>query len=412
MRLYQLIMTLLFPALLVRMWLRDTQPDRAERLAKGTNSVKRGAIWVHGASNGELTSAKTLIFKLSQKNGILVTCNNPTGRALVQSWGYDRVSVQLAPLDMPRILDRFVAQHAPSGLVVIENEIWPNRIDAMARRDLPVMVVSARLSKGSARNWARFPGLARHILGAIRLLSAQDPESQARFLDLGVSDKAVAPRLNLKSTLPPDQPDRADIVDLSAVLPRDKTILAASTHPGEDEIVLAGFKEALRSDPDLRLILAPRHPKRREAIMRLLAEQGLTFAARSLVPRPAADTQVYLADTLGEMGLWYSLAGTAFVGGSLVDHGGHTPFEPAAFGCDILHGPHFSNFDEAYGQLLRKNASTQVRTPQEIASAVLRPAPERKTLGKAAQELLQDQNAPETLGFLVNQIAKLCQNGQ
>jgi 3-deoxy-D-manno-octulosonic-acid transferase len=119
-----------------------------------------------------------------------------------------------------------------------------------------------------------------------------------------------------------------------------------------------------------------------------------------------------LADTLGEMGLWYSVAGTAFVGGSLVDHGGHTPFEPASFGCDILHGPHFSNFDEAYGQLLRQGASTQVQTPQELANAILRPASERAARSKAAQALLQDKNATETLESLVNQIVKLCQMGQ
>ncbi|GGE57758.1 3-deoxy-D-manno-octulosonic acid transferase [Actibacterium pelagium] len=412
MRLYQLILTLLFPVLLARLWLRDSAPDRAERLARGTSERSSGAVWVHGASNGELTSAKSLILQLSRHGPVLVTCNNPTGRALVQGWGFDGVTVQLAPLDLPRVLDRFIAQNAPRGLVVIENEIWPNRIDAMARRGLPVMVVSARLSQGSARNWARLSGLARHILGAIRLLSAQDAGSEDRFRSLGLSADAIAPRLNLKTTLLPDPPDAGDLAALSPVLARDKTVLAASTHPGEDEIILQGFKLALQQDPDLRLILAPRHPKRREAITRLLTEEGLTFAARSLIPRPAPDTQVYLADTLGEMGLWYSLAGTTFVGGSLVDHGGHTPFEPAAFGCAILHGPYYSNFSDTYDRLRTENASTLVQTPDEIAAALLRSPKTQAAIGEAAHDLLQDQNAAKTLDLLVDQITELCPNGQ
>ncbi len=402
MLIYRLILAICLPVLILRLWLRDSPRDRAERLARTTGPS--GAVWLHAASNGELTSARALIEALAERHPLLITCNNPTGRDLVESWGLQGVAALLAPLDLRHTVDRFLDCHDPKVLIVIENELWPNRIDGMARRGKPVIIVSARLSASSARNWHRLGGLARCVLGGITLLSAQDEGSERRFRELGLSDDKIAPRLNLKTTLEPDPPDSHELAALQPLLPRDKTLLAASTHESEDEIVLGGFALALDKDPDLRLILAPRHPKRRAALVQLLSKTKLSYAARSTVPRPAADTQVFLADTLGEMPLWYALAGTVFVGGSLVDRGGHTPFEPAAFSCALLHGPHLDNFQEAYDLLQENDASTLVTTPSDIAKVLCTPLEQRKQQGKMAQRLLARHDAVDQLKALQSRI--------
>ena len=305
------------------------------------------------------------------------------------------------------MLRRFFNRHDPAALVIIENEIWPNRIAAAADRGMPVIVLSARLSAPSARNWGRFPRLARAVLSRISLLSAQDQASADRFRDLGLPMKSHGPVLNLKKTIPAVKPEAKALEGLTPVFPREKTILAASTHPGEDELILGGFALALRHEPDLRLILAPRHPDRAPAIARLLSETNLHFETRSNVATPSAETQVYLADTLGEMPLWYFLASTVFVGGSLVPKGGHTPFEPAAFGCALVHGAHLDNFRDAYDQLMQNDASVLAETPNQIASAFTLSAEDRAALGSAAQVVLGDLDAKSELEALILRVEEL-----
>lgn len=321
-------------------------PLTAERLALGDAEGPSGAVWVHGASVGELNSAQVIIHSLAAELPVIVTTNTPTGRAVARGWG---LPAGLAPLDASRITRRFIRRIRPRLMVTIENEIWPNRSRLLARHGVAQVVIGARMSARSARRWARFPGLIGPVLRRIDLLSAQDPATEERLLALGLRPEALAARLNLKLLAP------ARIVPGAPGRWRDRTLLAASTHDGEEQLILDIWTGLRRERPDLRLILAPRHPDRGDALAALMAERGLDFARRSTGGDESAP--LLLADTLGEMPRWYDAAAICVTGGSFTDRGGHTPWEPAAHGCALLHGPHVANFSDDYARLAAAGGS-------------------------------------------------------
>ncbi|AJE45967.1 3-deoxy-D-manno-octulosonic acid transferase [Celeribacter indicus] len=413
MLLYRLLLTALSPVfalVFLRQILRGRErlPDLGERLGAGLVTRPSGAgplLWVHGASNGELTAARALIEEALARAPsleILVTANTVSARRMVRGWGLPRVSVRLAPLDLRPVLDRFLDATTPAALVSIENEIWPNRFALLARRGIPVVVAGARMSERTARRWLRMmPVLGattRQTVAAITRLAAQDTASEQRLLQLGLPARALLPRMNLKSTVEIGNgtgAGEAEARGLSGVFLRDRTILAASTHAGEERIVLEAFDRVLKSDPQARLILAPRHPARAEAVAEELRRSGLAFARRGRGEAPER-APVYLADTLGEMPLWYRLAGICFVGGSLVARGGHTPFEPVQFGAAVLHGPHVANHQAAYRALDAAGGARPVHGLDDLAAAldvlVTRPE-EARTMaeaGRAALAALRD----------------------
>ncbi|PTN01671.1 3-deoxy-D-manno-octulosonic-acid transferase [Rhodovulum imhoffii] len=358
---YRILLALAAPFVAVRLLM---QPGTRERL--GSPPGTAGVVWIHAASNGELAAARPVIETLLQRDPalhLLVTCNSLSGRTLAQAWGLERVTVRLAPLDYRLALRRFLTNWAPRGLIIIENELWPNRLKEMARRG-PVVVLGGRLSARSLRGWQRLPALTRKVVETLDLVLPQDGASRTRFAALGVPETRLGPVITLKSTVAsPTAPE--DIAHLRPDFPRRTTLLAASTHEGEDEILLDGFARAVSERPALRLILAPRHPRRGDRVQRLIQHAGLTCARRSRGDAPGA--QVYLADTLGEMHLWYALAGMCFVGGSLVDKGGHTPFEPAAHGAALLHGPYLSNFAEVYAALEHEGGSRRIGDAADLS---------------------------------------------
>lgn len=324
-------------------------------------------LWLHGASNGELTAARPVIEAVLHRAPglrLVVTANTASGVDLVAGWALPRVSPHPAPYDQARITGRFLDAVQPCALIVIENEIWPNRFVIAARRGIPILMIGARMSERSAARWARVPGLARRLMECIAWLAPQDRRSGERFAALGLPADRLGPVLSLKSAAAAGAADPLPV-------PRARTLLAASTHAGEDEVVLDAFIAAGAALPDLRLILAPRHPRRRDRIEAMIRARGLSFATRSRGGEPAVGLAVYLADTLGEMDRWYSAAGITFVGGSLVAKGGHTPFEPAAHGSAILHGPHCANFAPAYAALAAAGAATEVGAAGDLAAAIL-----------------------------------------
>lgn len=370
---YRLLLTLAAPWFAWRLW-RDGDAAARQRLGGESGGARRGAVlWLHGASNGELTAARPLIDALLARDPrltLLVTCNTVTGHDMVYDWDLEQVEPRLAPLDYRLVLQRFIGDWQPEALILIENELWPNRMAMMAAKTRPVVVVSARMSARSAAVWRRIPGLARRVMGTIAFLSAQDSASEARFRALGLAPDRIGAALNLKHDTTAGSFDNAEKARLARVFRRGDTVLAASTHEGEEAGLLRGFRAALDTRPGLKLILAPRHPRRSGEIAALIAKEGLRFATRSKNEEPGPATQVYLADTMGEMPLWYELAGTAFVGGSLAPRGGHTPFEPAAHGCALLHGPHLENFAETYAALQREGASRLVTGSDSFAEAL------------------------------------------
>lgn len=340
----------------------DGPPDPAE-------------IWIHGASVGELTSARTVIEALARDHSLIVTANSLSGRDMARDWG---LAARLAPLDLPGAMGVMLAGARPRLAVSIENEYWPLRSRLLARAGVAQAAIGARISARSARNWSRLPGLIGPMLGRIDALSAQDSGSESRLLALGLRPEAVLPRLDLKLLAP------ASVAPPPEDAGRDGTILAASTHEGEDGPILDAFAALRRG----RLILAPRHPRRADRIGALIAERGLPFARRSAGADTPPQGGVLLADTLGEMPRWYRAAGICLIGGTIADHGGHTPWEPAAYRCALLHGPHDRNFAESFDALrhpaLRVDAATLARGLADL----LDDPPARRARGQAARDVL------------------------
>nr|WP_275982268.1 glycosyltransferase N-terminal domain-containing protein [Frigidibacter sp. ROC022] len=387
-------------------------------MGRGPRSVARGpVVWLHGASVGELVAARGIAKELLRRDPrlrLVVTANTATGREQAQGWGEARVDARLAPIDTRWALARFLAGWQPVALVTIENEIWPNRMAMAKARRVPVLVAGARMSARSARLWGRFPGIARQILGLIDFIAPQDDETAERLRRLGLPPRRIGARLNLKAAVQVAGPDPAEIAAFARALPRDDTILAASTHPGEEEILLTAFRKAREFRPELKLILAPRHPERGEQLALLASSAGQPVARRSRGDRPGPKTSVYLADTLGEMGLWYRLAAVTFVGGSLVPKGGHTPFEPAACGSAIIHGPHVANNAEAYRALAAARASAEVSDAGTLTAEMLRLLgnPEGRTnmVRRAQKALAGTGTGPEAVADFVARIGAMTGN--
>lgn len=368
------------PFIVMRLALREPWTRLSQRLGGG-RSTTSGAVWLHAASNGEVVSARPLIDAMlarSPQMRLLVTVNTVTAHDLVSGWADPRIVVRMAPLDGLWCLQRFWRRHRPCALIVIENEVWPNRFAMMRSRNLPVLIAGGRMSVRSARRWCR-TGMGRRLASAITAVSAQDTTSEAGFAALGVTTDKMLPIVNLKTAI--RMPDATWLPDW----PRETTVLAASTHEGEEGIVLDAFVRARARIPELRLILAPRHPRRTAEVERLLTDASLDYTKRSV---GGAGATVLLADTMGEMANWYRAASICFVGGSLVDRGGHTPFEPVACGCAIVRGPSIANHRAPFEALERDNAAIVVRDVDDLADAFAIGGMRAGELAKRAQMAL------------------------
>jgi 3-deoxy-D-manno-octulosonic-acid transferase len=413
---YRLLASFLAPLIVLQMLLRcitgrERLADLAERLGRGAALPGPGpVIWLHAASNGELASARRLLGTILERAPdaeLIVTTNTPTARALARDTGHPRIHAELAPIDHRAMIAAFLARWHPRALVTVESELWPNRFDLCRTRRLPVVLVGGRMSERAARRWSRRPALSLAVADAIRFLSAQDDISERRFRALGVTNERVGPVVSLKavSAMPEAAPPAPPPAPLP--FPRDLTILAASTHEGEEAIVLDAFLVARRERPGLRLILAPRHPARRGDIQQLLRNRKLAFRTRSAGQEPDAAAPVYLADTMGEMARWYASSGVTFVGGSLVDRGGHTPFEPAAAGSAILHGPFVSNFDKVYRALDNGHGAIRVDSAASLAArmAALADPARQAASARAARRVLADHAAGDGFEAILSALA-------
>ncbi len=374
---YRLVIFFLSPFVIIRFLFalirgRETWEGLVQRLGFGAG-INAPVIWFHGASLGELTSARPVMEYVLTKYPdleIIVTSNTYTARKLISTWGSSRIHARLAPLDSPSVMRRFLARWQPLIAFTLENEVWPERVLACARSNISFVILGGRMSEKSAATWARFPTLARKVAGAITVLAPLDQENADRFVMLGVPETKISEPVNLKSNVLLPKPDRSELTRLSTFYDRGKTILAASTHSGEDEIILSAFARARQTDPDLRLIIAPRHPERGQQISTLISTTGLSFSQRSSGDDINMDDTVYLADTLGEMPFWYSAASVSIVGASFVDFGGHTPVEPTQFGSAIIHGKFTSNHAGIYAVLKQDNAAICANGINDLASAI------------------------------------------
>lgn len=330
-----------------------------EKLGEPSQTRPEGRLaWLHGASVGESLSLLPLIDELARRHpdvAVLVTSATLASGELLARRLPGGVIHQYAPLDAPGAVAKFLRHWRPSIGVVVESELWPNLVFGAATRGVRLALVSARISDRSFRSWSRAPGAARAVLGAFDLILAQDAEAARHFVDLGARVDGLA---DLKLGAAPPGADADELARLRDRLKDRSVILAASTHPGEEAVVLERFGAVRGERRDSLLIIAPRHVERGHSVVRLAQELAMSAAARSDAPDPG-DLDVYVADTMGEVGLWYRLARVAFLGGSLVPGlGGHNPLEPARLGCPVVSGgevenwPIYHDLDRAGGVVL------------------------------------------------------------
>jgi 3-deoxy-D-manno-octulosonic-acid transferase len=344
----------------------------AERLGHPGQQRPAGPlVWVHAASIGEATSVLALIERmLSERSGleILLTTGTVAAARLLEPRLPRGARHQFVPADLPGAVARFLDYWRPDLAVWVESELWPNLVLMTRERNISMVLLNARLSSRSHARWRLWGGLARPMLGSFALCLAQDEVQGERFRELGARE--VASVGDLKSdakTLPADH----DALDALRRQIGDRPLwLAASTHAGEEEIAMAVHRRAVADHAGLLTIIAPRHPIRGDEIAALAGSQGLSVARRSLGEPAVPGTDIYLADTFGELGVFYSLVDVAFIGGSLIDKGGHNPFEAARLDCAVLLGPHTANCAAMAAALIEARAAASVADGEALAAAV------------------------------------------
>jgi 3-deoxy-D-manno-octulosonic-acid transferase len=347
-------------------------------------------IWLHAASVGEAQSALALVDRLLAllpEAGVLVTTGTVTSARLMAERLPPRAFHQFVPVDRPAWVGRFLAHWRPDLALWIESELWPNLVHETAQRGVPMLLVNARMSDRSFANWHRWPRLIRPLLAHFRRVLAQSEADAARYRTLGAP--AVVVTGSLKYDAAPLPADPAELAALERAIGPRARWLAASTHPGEEPQIAEAHRRLKARHPDLLTLLVPRHPPRGDEIAAALRGLGLTVAQRARRGPIRPETDIYLADTLGELGLFYRLSPIVFMGGSLVPHGGQNPLEPARLGGAILHGPHVHNFRAICTDLAAAGASQEVRDAAALAAAVdalLSNAAERARRGAAARQ--------------------------
>lgn len=345
-------------------------------------------VWVHAASVGESLSTLPLIERVLARlpaAHVLVTTGTVTSARLMAERLPPRAFHQFVPLDAAPWVARFLDHWRPDLALWIESELWPNLLRESAARGVPAVLVNARMTERSFRGWKRWPGAARELLGAFRLVLAQGETYGDRFRALGAA-RVSAPG-NLKYAAPPLPADEEKLAELRATIGSRPVWLAASIHPGED-VAVAEAQRSLRRAGGALGIVVPRHPAKGAAMAEAIRARGLAVALRSAGAEPGTDTAVYVADTLGELGLFYRVAQLALIGGSLIPHGGQNPIEPALFGVPVLHGPHVENFADVIRALAHAGAALEVRDGASIAACLdqLLPRPnELAAMGAAAR---------------------------
>ncbi len=380
--LYSLLFHLLLPIIAGRLawraWRAPAYGRRiGERFALGLPAMRTGGIWVHAVSLGESIAAAPLIRELLVRYPglpITVTSMTPTGSERIQALFGDKIQHCYLPYDLPWACARFFRHIQPRLALIMETELWPNHIHQCAKRGVPVVLANARLSERSAHGYARFAKLTAPMLAELSLIAAQTEAEAERFRQLGARPGCVEVTGSIKFDLSVDsqlQVRASQLRDEWGATQRPVWI-AASTHAGEDEIILAAHRQLLASFPQALLILVPRHPERFASVFELCKREGFASVRRSQGEAVTAQTQVLLGDTLGELLFLYALADLAFVGGSLVENGGHNLLEPAALGKPLLSGPHLFNFLEIAAQLRSAGDLLQVQDAAELQEQLQR----------------------------------------
>src|SRR2546423_3201110 len=345
--------------------------DHPQRLAerRGEAKIARPSgplIWAHGASVGEMLAVIPLVEGLRARNfHVLVTSGTVTSARLAERRLPPGAIHQFIPLDAPRYTARFLEHWQPNLALLAESDLWPNLIIACTERNVPLILVNGRLSERSFTRWRYLPATIGALLSRFDLCLTQSEPDAERYSELG------APRVsmtgNLKLDVPAPPVDAGKLAAMRAVVRQRPVIAAASTHPGEEAVIIDAHRRPRPRFPRLLTSIAPRHPERGPGVVEIATAAGLNAVARSRGLLPDRGTDVYVSDTIGELGLIYRLAPIVFMGGSLVRHGGHDPIEAAKLGAAILHCPYVWNFNEIYAALDEAHGAEEVLDVNRLA---------------------------------------------
>lgn len=334
-------------------------------------------VWLHAASVGELASVLPLIEGISAREvNMLVTTGTVTSSGLAEQRLPRGVVHQFVPLDVPRYVRRFLDHWQPDLALFVESDLWPNLVIETSRRAVPMILVNGRLSENSFKRWNNLPAAIVNLLQRFDLCLARTPADAERFGDLGAPN--IITTGNLKLDVPAPPADAARLKDMQMAIGRRPVMAAASTHAGEEEMMIAAHQRLRANFPGLLTIVAPRHPERGAQIAARVKAAGLHVVQRSAGELPKRSTDIYVADTMGELGLLYRLAPVVFVGGSLIPHGGQNPIEAAKLGAAVIHGPNVWNFAEIYEALGAAHGAEVVldgeRLTASLAALLAQPA--------------------------------------
>jgi len=367
-----------------------------ERLGYAAFPRPKGTlVWVHAASVGEALSVLPIIKKLSARHeevNFLLTTGTTTSAKLIESRLPDKAFHQYVPVDMPLAVRRFLKHWKPDLALWVESELWPNLVTQTGKK-CPMILVNGRISDNSYRKWQRYRSLGQQILSRFTLTLPQSNIDAERFEDLGARN--VKYLGNIKFDAPALPSDSQKMGELISQVGERPVWLAASTHEGEEKMIANIHKELKEENPELLTIIAPRHPKRVSDIIKDIKEFELNVAIRSKEENIEEETDIYIADTLGELGVFYRLVPIVFIGGSLVDKGGQNPLEAARLDCTIIYGPYMDNFKEIKSEIEDAHAAVCVNNKNNLQETVLeliKDHERQENLAKAAHKLVDDKS--------------------
>lgn len=413
--LYTLIFTLALPLILLRLiWRGFRAPAYFHRWderfgAAPFLSDKKAVIWIHAVSFGEVEACRPIVQILRNEfpnHQILITTMTPTGSARVKHLFAETVAHCYLPYDIPFAINRFIGRTHPQFGIIMETEIWPNILTICQQKNIPIILANARMSERSAKGYQRFPKFIKTTLQNLPLIAAQSEQDRQRFSQLGADIKTVHAIGNLKYeiSLPASLMEQAEA--MRSMWDSNRPVwIAASTHEGEEEIVLNASRQIRAQFPELLVIIVPRHPERFDRVSALCQRAGYKTLRRSEHRPCSSDIQILVVDTMGELPLFYGASDIALIGGSLMPHGSHNLLEPAALGRAIITGPHYFNFNEITEQFLQAGAATKVTDSSSLAETVLtllQDSKKRAEMGEAGRHLISNsQGASQRLLNLI-----------
>ncbi|MBQ4859006.1 lipid IV(A) 3-deoxy-D-manno-octulosonic acid transferase [Pseudoalteromonas sp. MMG007] len=384
--------------------------ERFGFVSKSLCTSKGKPLVVHCASVGEVLAAAPLIKALQKQHpqlNILITCNTPTGREQIINQFKNTVACSYLPMDFPFSTARFLKRINPQALCILETELWPNLMAISHKKNIPVLVLNARLSEKSQQGYQKVAKLTQIIMRSIAVLASHNKKDAERFIELGLTPSKSHVTGSIKFDINPSNEQLASVANLKAQYKTQERFVwvAGSTHPLEHEMILNAHQQLLKKYPNALLVIAPRHPEQFDKVADTLAQSPLSFSRRS--NNNYQNEHVLLADTLGELQCLYGAGDVSYVGGSLIRRGGHNPLEAAAFSVGVITGPHTYNFDHVYPELIKLKGAVVVENTDELATQLINLSQNTKacqTLGNKAQQcVLRNQGAIKKTLTIINQ---------